>query len=54
MWAATVAVRAEGLLLLDDMERAGETRSGGRGATGDAGWLAGALWICMHVHIYPA
>jgi hypothetical protein len=43
-WAATVAVRAEGLLfvLRDNVERAGEPGSGGHGATRDAGWLAGA------------
>ena len=42
-WAATVAVRAEGLLLRDNVERAGEPgASGGHGATRDAGWLAGA------------
>jgi hypothetical protein len=35
--AALVAVRTGGLLLRDTMERAGETGSGGHGATGDAG-----------------
>jgi hypothetical protein len=40
--AAVVAVRAGGLLLWDTVERAGETGSGGHGATGDAGWQAGA------------
>ncbi len=44
MWAATVAVRAEGQLYCEitRVERAGETGSGGHGATGDAGWRAGA------------
>jgi hypothetical protein len=37
-----MAVRAEGLLLWDTVERAGEAGSGGHGATGDAGWRAGA------------
>ncbi len=32
-WAVTVAVRAEGLLLRDNVERAGEPGSGGHGAT---------------------
>jgi hypothetical protein len=41
-WAATVAVRAEGLLLRDNVERAGEPGAGGHGATRDAWWLAGA------------
>jgi hypothetical protein len=44
-WAATVSVRAEGLLLRDNEERAGAREppgSGGHGATKDAGWLAGA------------
>ncbi len=41
-WAATVAVRAEGLLLRDSVERVGEPGSGGHGATRDAGGLAGA------------
>ena len=35
--AAVVAVRTGGLLLWDTVERAGETGSGGHGATGDAG-----------------
>jgi hypothetical protein len=42
LWAAVVAVRAMGLLLWDTVKRAGETGSGERGATGDAGWRAGA------------
>jgi hypothetical protein len=37
-WAATVAVRAKGLLLRDNVERAaGEPGSGGHGATRNAG-----------------
>ena len=35
--AALVAVQTGGLLLLDTVERAGETGSGGHGATGNAG-----------------
>ena len=41
-WAATVSVRAEGLLLRDNVERACEPRAGGHGASNNAGWLAGA------------
>ncbi len=36
-WAATVSVRAEVLLLRDNVERADEPGSGGHGATRDAG-----------------
>ena len=42
LWAAVMAVGAGGLLLWDTVERAGETGSGGHGATRDAGWLASA------------
>ena len=41
-WAATVAVRAEGLLLRDNVERTGQPGSERHGATRGAGWLAGA------------
>ncbi len=40
-WAATVAVRAEGLLLRDNVERAFEPGSGEPGVANDAGWPPG-------------
>ncbi len=43
LWAATVAVYGPKACYCETtVERAGETGSGGRGATGDARWLAGA------------